>query len=167
MRKRWIGWVENGLIAVLGIALAGAAIAVLSGNWQVQPVLSGSMRPAMQPGGVIIIQRVPVSQLAVGDIVVFHQPDNDANVVAHRIISARPVAGGMQVSTKGDANSVPDSWNPFLVRGPNAYKARVALPLIGFLAVDIRRYGPALLLFGAGVFLLYQMFKRLRSNPTS
>jgi signal peptidase len=161
-RARWIGWAENAAIALLAIGLAVATVAVLSGNWQVQPVLSGSMRPTLEPGAVIITQRQPVSQVRVGDIIVFHQPDAASNVIAHRVISVRPVAGGVEVETRGDANSIADPWTPFLVRGPDAYLVRATIPWVGFVSVTLRRYAISLVLFGGAAVLVYLMVRRLR-----
>lgn len=165
-RPRWLAWFENGLIGLLGVALAIAAVAVLTGNWQVQPVLSGSMRPALQPGSVIIVQREPVSELKVGDILVFHQPDAPSIVIAHRVIKATPAAGGVEVTTKGDANSVADPWGQFLVREPYAFTVRAAVPGVGFAAVFVRRYAFTLALFAGAALLVYGIVRQLR-KPAS
>jgi signal peptidase len=162
MKKGWIGWAENFLIAAVGVGLVAAAFAVLSGNWQVQPVLSGSMRPALDPGGVIIVQRVPISEVKVGDVIVFHRPDQSSMVVAHRVIAATVLGDGLQVSTKGDANSVADEWSPFLLRGPNAYVVRSNVPLVGYAAVGLRRYGVPVAAFLGAASLIYLVFRQLR-----
>ena len=165
VRSRWIGWAENGAIGLLGLALAIAAGAILTGNWQVQPVLSGSMRPALQPGSVIIVQREPVADLKVGDILVFRQPDAPKAVIAHRVTKATPVAGGVEVTTKGDANSVGDPWGPFLVRAPYAFTVRATVPGVGFASVFVRTYAIPLALFVGAALLVYWMARYLRKKP--
>ena len=122
------------MVAVL-IGLVGvAAFDVLSGRYQVRPVLSGSMRPGLPVGGVVITERVPVSSLHVRDVVVLHRPDQPQELVVHRIISLTPGPSGLIVQTQGDANDVPDPWKVTL-RGGTAYRAIYTVPLIGYAAV--------------------------------
>jgi signal peptidase I len=126
--------VRYSLLAVL-IALVGAAVfAVVSGRYQVRPVLSGSMRPGLPVGGVVITERVPISSLHVRDVVVLHRPDQPGELVVHRIISLKPGPSGPVVRTQGDANSEPDPWTVTL-RGDTAYRAVYSLPLVGYAAV--------------------------------
>jgi signal peptidase I len=145
------------LAAVLGLA-ALAAAAVISGHYQVRPVLSGSMVPLLPVGGVVVTERVPIASLRVGDVVVFHRPDRPAELVVHRIVALTPGVAGPVVRTKGDANEVPDPWQISL-RGTTAYRASFSMPVLGYVAVWV--HGPAgrqtflvlglLLLVGAGI----------------
>ena len=126
--------VDNALmIVVIGLLGLGAA-AVISGDYQVRPVLSGSMRPGLPVGGVVVTERVLTSTLQVRDVVVFHRPDRPAELVVHRIIALTPSVNGPIVQTQGDANAIPDPWRVSL-RGTTAYRAVFALPLIGYAAV--------------------------------
>jgi len=138
-------------LAVL-IALVGTAVlAVASGRYQVRPVLSGSMRPGLPVGGVVITERVPVSSLHVRDVVVLHRPDVPDELVVHRIISMSQGPDGMIVHTQGDANSEPDPWTVQL-RGATAYRVVYTLPLFGYVAVWA--HSPA----GRESFLLVGLF---------
>lgn len=121
------------MVVVIGLFGLGAA-AVISGDYQVRPVLSGSMRPGLPVGGVVVTERVPTSTLQVRDVVVFHRPDKPAELVVHRIIALTPSAAGPIVQTQGDANTVPDPWKVSL-RGTTVYRAVFSLPLIGYAAV--------------------------------
>jgi signal peptidase I len=133
-------WVDVALVAVL-VALAGAgATAVISGRYQLRPVLSGSMRPGLPVGGIVVTERVPVSSLQVRDVVVFHSPDQPQELIVHRIISLTPGPSGLVVKTQGDANTIPDPWTVSL-RGDTAYRAVYSLPLVGYVAVWA--HGPA------------------------
>lgn len=85
-------------------------------------------------GGVVVTERVPTSALQVRDVVVFHRPDQSAELIVHRIIALTPSATGPIVQTQGDANTVPDPWKVSL-RGATAYRAVFSLPLIGYAAV--------------------------------
>ncbi len=60
--------------------LLGAGAAVFSGAYQVRPVLSSSMTPKLPLGGVVITQRVPVTVVHAGDVIVFHDPYTPAKL---------------------------------------------------------------------------------------
>lgn len=126
--------VNGVLLAVLVAAVGLGAFAVLSGRYQVRPVLSGSMRPGLPVGGVVITQRVPIDSLQVRDVVVFHRPDQPDELVVHRIISLTPGPSGPVIRTQGDANDAVDPWRATL-HGDTAYRAVFSLPLIGYAAV--------------------------------
>jgi len=127
-------WLDNTLLVLLiGLFGLGAA-AVISGNYQVRPVLSGSMTPGLPIGGVVVTERVPVSELQVRDVIVFHRPDKPEELVVHRITSLTASDAGPIIQTQGDANTVPDPWKVSL-RDSTAYRAVFSVPLIGYAAV--------------------------------
>lgn len=127
-------WLARGLLAVL-IGVFGLGVsAVASGRYQMRPVLSGSMRPGLPVGGIVITKRVPITSLHVRDVVVLHRPDRPQELVVHRIVSLTPGASGPTVRTQGDANDVADPWQATL-RGSTAYRAVYSLPLVGYVAV--------------------------------
>jgi len=79
-------------------------------------VSSGSMRPTLEVGDLIIVKWVPPSQLhgnpLNGDIIVYESDEGDLRV--HRLIKIVPSdKGGYFLTTKGDANdrSLPDEIN--------------------------------------------------------
>jgi signal peptidase I len=161
---------------VLALLVAGfivAAVGVGSSQWQVRPVLSGSMRPGFPIGGVVVTERVPLSSLRVGEVAVFHPPTSSSVTYMHRIISLRPSSGGVVVRTKGDANLYPDPWT-LKLHGKWAYQARFALPLLGYPAVWV--HSPAgkrilvliagtLLALWSGLAILDLRRKRAAKNP--
>lgn len=127
------------LTVIVGSAAAGV-VAVASGDWQVRPILSGSMRPGFPVGGIVATQRVPVSTLRVGDVVVFHPPHQAGVTYIHRIVWLERKGDRLLVRTKGDANVYRDPWT-LRVRGPVAYQARFTLPLLGYAAVWLHSPG--------------------------
>lgn len=133
-RRRVRHWLDNALVAVVLVLGVLGAVAVLSGAYQLRPVLSGSMRPGLPVGGVVVTERVPIAALHVRDVVVFHPPGSPDELVVHRIIELTPGKTGPVVRTQGDANTVPDPWT-ITLRGETAYRAVVAIPLIGYVAV--------------------------------
>jgi signal peptidase I len=93
------------------------------------------MRPGFAVGGVVISERVPVSQLMVRDVIVFRRPDKPSEQMVHRIIKlAKGGSGQFLINTQGDANTVRDPWT-LTILGKHAYRVRWSLPLIGYAAV--------------------------------
>ena len=148
--RRWAGNVA--LAVVLGLAALGLA-AVISGGYQIRPILSGSMRPGLPVGGVVVTERVPISDLEVRDVVVLHPPDKPEELVVHRIISLTPSASGPVVETQGDANDIPDPWSATL-QGDTAYRVVLSLPWIGYAAVWAHSPIGRRILFGLGAALV-------------
>jgi signal peptidase len=140
------------VLAILGSAGVGAW-ALAQGTWAVNPVLSGSMRPGFTVGGVVISQRIPVSELAVRDVIVFHNPNNPSELMVHRIVQMTKGSDGqLLIKTQGDANPVRDPWT-LTIRGNSVYKVRWSLPLLGYVAVSFQNHrGMALL--AAGIVLI-------------
>jgi signal peptidase I len=153
-RLRAVGlFIKRSLIMVLVLAILGAAgigaWALAQGSWSVNPVLSGSMRPGFTVGGVVISQRIPVSQLAVRDVIVFHNPNKPSEEMVHRIVQmTKGPNGELFIKTQGDANPVRDPWT-LTIRGNSVYKVRWSLPLLGYVAVAYQNHrGIALMVAG-------------------
>jgi signal peptidase len=150
-------WTKQALVMVFVLAILGSAgigaWALAQGSWAVNPVLSGSMRPGFTVGGVVISQRIPVSELAVRDVIVFHNPNKPSEEMAHRIVQMTKGSNGrLLIKTQGDANPVRDPWT-LSIRGKYVYKVRWSLPLLGYVAVAYQNHrGVALL--GAGFVLI-------------
>jgi signal peptidase len=72
-------------------------------------VLTGSMEPAIDSGDLIIVQQIDSSEVQVGDVIAFFDPDSDSNsVVTHRVSELVTEDGNLSFRTKGDANNVED-----------------------------------------------------------
>jgi signal peptidase I len=106
LRLQKAGW-------VLILALI-AAPSILHSQFGIgfSPILTGSMRPAGNPGDVFITKRVQASSLRVGDIIAVHNQTTGV-FYAHRIIGIRLQNGVVRIVTKGDANPSADH-DPFL-----------------------------------------------------
>ena len=124
----------NGVVMIV-VTLTVIAIATgAAGWWRFAVVLSGSMRPGIQPGDVEILQQEPVSDLAVGQIVAFHPPGNTA-LVSHRVIAVIRQDGRLSIRTKGDANDVADPWGKIAVGGSSIWRVTHVVPKVGYLSV--------------------------------
>jgi signal peptidase len=95
------------------------------GDTRYEPVLTGSMEPAIPVGGVVLIKPVEPEMVDVGDIICFKF--SESTLITHRV--ARIIEDGFV--TKGDANEDFDLKivNPSEVVG----KVVLILPLIGFI----------------------------------
>jgi signal peptidase len=93
---------------MLGV-LAAFALGGLVLHLGISPVLSGSMRPAYDPGDALITRPVDVHKLRVGDIAII-MPPGEKVVYAHRVTSISDKNNSVFVTTKGDANPAPDRW---------------------------------------------------------
>ena len=140
------------LLAVLGAA-GIAAVGLVEGNWMITPVLSGSMRPGLSVGGVVVSERVPVASLHVRDVIIFRDPYKISEQIVHRIVKILKAPGGrLLFDTQGDANNVRDPWTLSIV-GTTIYRARWAVPLVGYLAIAYQDHRGFFLL-GAGIVLV-------------
>lgn len=153
-RARWLRRAVRTvvLLAVLALCAIGV-VAVGTGNWQIRPILSGSMRPHFPIGGVLVTERVPTSSLRVGDVAVFHPPDDPAITYMHRIVWLEHKGGSLLIRTKGDANPTVDPWT-LRVKSPVSYEARYVLPYVGYAAVWVHSPGGRrdLVILAAGSF---------------
>ncbi len=78
-------------------------------------VKSGSMRPVIEVGDIIIVTPVSLNEIKAGpvdgDVIVFYRPGEKGrgnSIIVHRAVAE--VGGGFV--TKGDANSQVDYWSP-------------------------------------------------------
>ena len=139
------------VFAFCALALCGYQIA--SGRWHATPVLSGSMRPGLQPGDVVVTQRVPISDLQVRDVIVFHPPNEPGHQTVHRIVKLTVKSGTTSITTRGDANTVDDLVVSSL-SGATAYRVVRVVPLVGYPAVWLQNGNHGVLAIALGAILL-------------
>jgi len=123
--------VMNSVLLALGVLVLAGGIGSRLLDLRMQTVLSGSMVPTVSPGDVVVTQPVPLADLRVGDVIAFYPPGKPTPVL-HRIATLEVVDGDVVVTTKGDANGVPDPWTATLKAEP-AFRMVGYLPLIGWL----------------------------------
>ncbi|MEU0438100.1 signal peptidase I [Streptomyces sp. NPDC006290] len=177
-RRHWARRVLSAFMSLVVLLLAAgftvAAIAVKSGNWQASSVLSGSMEPKLPTGSIVIAQREPVKTLKVGDVVIFHRPDEPERQVVHRIVKMTPSKEGPILETKGDANESEDPWR-VRPEGHTAWIVRHDVPYVGYVATSIHTEtgfkvllgAAAVLILGGVVVLLWRPKKRVSETTTS
>lgn len=95
------------LVLIVAFAMVFARGAALTGRTAL--IVSGpSMEPAVNRGAAIIVEPVPASSLAVGDVVSIRMGPQQA-VFTHRIVRLVDLPDGRWIETKGDANASPDA----------------------------------------------------------
>lgn len=151
---RPINIIEIVFLFIIIVGFMVMAVSVLSGQWQIRPILSGSMRPGFSIGGVAITQTIPTNQLKVGDVAVFHPPFLNKVTYIHRIISISKKNNQYIIRTKGDDNATADPWL-LRITSNKSYVARFTLPFIGYAAVWVHSYkGKKILLTAAGIIFI-------------
>lgn len=170
---RWMNRLAGLVLTVAAILIAVTAALVLPGNWQLRPVRSGSMAPTVATGSLGVVERVGVDEVGMGDVILFHDPDEPQRLVMHRIVSVTESNGRQEVETKGDANPTKDPWR-FSLTGPYAYKLRYAVPYAGHPTMWIRTPATRPLVLTAGsliaayavlqLFLPEQWWRRVRRH---
>ena len=124
-------------------------------------VVSASMVPTLHIGDIVVIRGDPFSSLVVGDVMVFHNPrlrfdsflqqqcqvstEDIACVIVHRVYSLS-IDGERMVTTKGDANSRPDSVQ--VIESDYIGKVIFSIPYVGYFS-SLIRYPYNYLLIGA------------------
>lgn len=134
---------------VLSLALAVSVPQIF--GYTTLTVLSGSMEPTLETGGVVVAKRVSPLDARVGDIVVFHDPTRDDILVTHRLQRISIRDGRADMVTRGDANDTSERWAV-----PTAGEiGRVAyhVPKIGFVREQLNGRSLRLGLIGLVVLL--------------
>ncbi len=161
VRLAALGWRVLGfaVLATTILALLAIGIGPRTGAYQVRTVLTGSMRPTIPEGSLVVVTPVRLSDLRVDDVITYRIPAEDRRIVTHRITEIKVGGPTPVVVTKGDANRAVDPWVAHL-RGETAWKLALSIPKIGYGFEALRKpllkratvlVAPALL---AGMWLL-------------
>lgn len=121
------------LFTVCAVALFTIVIPFALGA-QSYTVLTGSMRPVLDPGHLIAVRPTPIDEITVGDIVTYQLRSGEPEVVTHRVVGVGTDGAGERVLlTQGDANNVADELpvRAVQVRGVLVY----AMPWLGYVNV--------------------------------
>lgn len=115
-------------------------------------IAGGSMTGTIDLGSIAYEKVVPVSDLAVGDIITYMPPADSGidHLVTHRIVSIR----GAELRTRGDANADVDPWT---FRLTSATQPRVAfhVPYAGYPLLALQHRGTRMLLIGVPAGLVF------------
>lgn len=142
------------LLIVLALGALTIALPAAVGGMPLS-VLTGSMRPTLPPGTLVVVKPVPVEDIGVGDVITFQITSGAPAVATHRVI-ARSIdsgSGETRFTTQGDANTTPDpeQVRPVQVRG----KVWYAVPYLGWVnqAVDAQTRSWAIPVLAGALFV--------------
>jgi signal peptidase I len=122
------------LLGCTVLLVIATAVAMAVGVIRFTVVDSGSMRPTLNPGDVVLLRSERPSALADGQIVAFHPPGESHVTVVHRVASVERAPSGIVMRTKGDANNASDTWRA-RVAGDTVWRASLTIPWAGYLVV--------------------------------
>ena len=108
-------------------------------GYEPQVVLSGSMEPKLNRGGVVLVKHRPGTDISLGDMLTYRHPERPASdriLVTHRVIEVLQTPVGPTYRTRGDANDGDDPWTvrPEHVIGTVEWH----VPYLGFAAQSAR-----------------------------
>ena len=103
----------TGALVLAAVAVAVAFLVPRALGYDSYVITTGSMRGTVDPGGLVVSRRVPVEQLAAGDVITYLPPSASGvhHLVTHRIVAiGKDRYGAQTFRTKGDANAAVDPW---------------------------------------------------------
>lgn len=125
-----VNWAITSALAVILVWFA-------IGVFPIRPLViySGSMRPTIDVGDVVIVAKRNPRLLHAGEVIAFRVPDSPVPTV-HRILAARTEGSDRLFTTKGDANANPDSGQAL---GDNVIgKVVLVIPKAGWASIALR-----------------------------
>lgn len=130
-------WVFRCLVWLLALgAVAVILIAVIVprvGGATPYTVLTGSMRPGMPPGTLVVVRPVAAKDIEIGTVITYQLTSGHPTVVTHRVVAQGFNAKGEPVfRTQGDANDVADeAWvRRVQIQGEKWY----SVPYLGYVS---------------------------------
>jgi signal peptidase I len=154
----YITWLF-GLLALIAPTFAHTILGL-----GVAPVLSGSMRPMVGPGDLLITKNTRADSLSIGNIVAVHNPVTGI-FYAHRIVSIQPSNGVLRIVTRGDANPTLDNGSILLSRNASVqrtigYVKWFGVPLAFLISNSGRALGMTLLVGSSALALMLFALRR-------
>lgn len=148
-----VGWAIVVASATLALVIAGPLVV----GDQPHTDLSGSMEPAISPGDVVINEEIEPWEAEVGDVVTFHDPEDQSKLLTHRVVSTKDTGSHIWFVTQGDANNTKEHWR--VPATGEIGRLLYTVPWVGHLAVFARsKLGWALLI---GIPLLLILIEEL------
>lgn len=153
-------------VALVAVVVAASVVLVVPRvlGWHGVLVLTGSMAPTLEPGGVAFVDKVRPESVRVGDVITFSRPGGQ---VTHRVVEVTATVDGPMFRTKGDANEVADPW--VVESRALVGKLRYALPhaagVVGLLVGNATVLGGLMAL--AAAYLVYDEVRRWRRDAAA
>lgn len=124
-------------------------------------VLTDSMYPEIESGDLIICQTIDPSEIKVGDVISFFDPEgNGTSVVTHKVIEILNEDGTPSFRTQGTNNNTPDALPVPAENLVGIYRTRI--PGAGSVAMFLQTT-PGLIVcivLPVGIFVAYEVIRR-------
>lgn len=116
--KKVIRWISNIILCLLIILVILSLYSKFKAKdnphyipsifgYKPMSVLTGSMRPVLEPGDMIVVKELSPKEIKVGDVITYRV--NEKSLVTHRVVEIVNKDNQLLFKTKGDANNVEDS----------------------------------------------------------
>ena len=119
-----VTWAALSLAA--GVALFVTAPSLV--GYRSLTVLTGSMRPTVDPGDAVVDEVIRPLDARVGDIVTFPDPEHRGRLTTHRLRGITVRGRRAYMVTRGDANDTVERWNVALASEIGRVAARPISP---------------------------------------
>ena len=121
----------------------------------VMVVTSDSMIPTLNPNDLLIVQRIGIDKITVGDIIVFNSHIEEIGIVAHRAVEKFDDDGKIAMSTKGDNVDEADAW---MVHDEDLIGKVVGnVAFIGILLIEPVRYSLVIIIIITAISVLREV----------
>lgn len=123
-----LAWV---VILGAGSVLLACVVVPRLGGGTPYTVQTGSMRPSLPPGTLVVVRPVDADEIGIGSVITYQVESGRPEVTTHRVtqVGINNVSGERTYRTKGDANEAvdPEPVRAVQVRGEAWY----AVPYVG------------------------------------
>lgn len=148
------------IFLVMIFIIIGLSLLNIPRGLKLYTVLSGSMKPVIHTGSLIISQ--PSGTYQVGDIITFTNPGHQ-DTTTHRIDKIEKIDDKIQYFTKGDANNAPDQKpiDQSLILG----KTLFSIPVMGYpISYAKTKEGLLVLVIIPSILIIYNEIINLKNE---
>lgn len=130
----WLSRIFFAFVIIVAILLIFSAFPI-PGNYQIMVVKSGSMKPTIKVGSVVVVK--PEKDYQIGDIITFGPFSKNHPPTTHRIYDIKISGGETFYITKGDANNAPDQKE--ISKKDIIGKVILIIPYVGYAIETVRK----------------------------
>jgi signal peptidase I len=145
--------VFGALLTAAAVLLALVVLVPALLGFQRYVITSGSMTGTYDRGSLVFDRVVPTASLQAGDVITFRPPGH-AGLVTHRIKTVTTVRGKRVITTKGDANRVPDAWGSISLADTKQARVAFHVPYLGYGIAALGERWVRMLLIGLPALLI-------------
>lgn len=149
------------ILLIIGVFVLISLIPI-KGNYKILAVMSGSMKPTIPTGSLVIIK--PCKNYNVNDIVTFKsygsQKKND--FTTHRIVDLSSDSGETIFFTKGDANKSQDTG--YLTHDQIKGKVFLCIALVGYIIGYAKTLPGLIIIIVLATIIVYEEIKKIRNE---